>query len=141
MKYYTVVFDGTPNKAYTYQSNLDLPVGAVCQIVADGETTYKNNVTITGEVRGNNFGRPLRTITSYKIIRGVKRPSDRIEKVYFNKEKRTTCVLWTDGTKTIVRCAPCDEWDEEKALALCYMKRVLGNRGSFNETLKRYCNL
>lgn len=141
MKYYNVVFDGTPNKAYTYQSNLNLPIGAVCQIVADGETTYKNNVTITGEVHSNNSGRPLRTITSYKIIKGAKRPSDRIEKVYFNKEKRTTCVIWFDGTKTVVHCAPCDEWDEEKALALCYMKRVLGNRGSFNETLKRYCNL
>ena len=140
MKYYNVVFDGTPNKTYTYQTNLTLPIGAVCQIVADGTTTYKNNVTIVSELPAS-WGQPLRTITSFKIIKGAKRPSDRIEKVYFNKEKRTTCVLWTDGTKTIVHCAPNDEWDEEKALALCYMKRVLGNRGSFNETLKRFCNL
>ena len=43
------------------------------------------------------------------------------------------------GKKTIVKCQNGETWDPEKALALCYMKRVLGNRGSFNETLKKYC--
>ena len=146
MKYYGVVFSGTPYKEYLYKAEKELPVGAICKIVADDTTAYKNPVRISREFTVQEAehlvertGMNLRTITEYKIIRGAARPSDRIDKVYFNKEKGTTCVIWDDGKKTIVHCSPNDTWDEEKALALCYMKRVLGNRGSFNETLKKYC--
>lgn len=145
MKYYGVVFNGTPYKEYLYKAEKELPVGAICKIVADNITDYKNPVKIGRQISADEAnhliartGIKVRTITNYRIIQGAARPSDRISKVYFNKEKRTTCVIWDDGTKTIVRCAPCDTWDEEKALAICYMKRVLGNRGSFNETLKKW---
>lgn len=144
MYYYSVIFNGTPYKEYFYKSEIKLPLNSICKIVADNKTEYKNPVMIKRQVPYNEAVTLqklliLRTITSYKVIKGSPRPNDRINKVYFNKEKGTTCVIWDDGTKTIVRCAPCDTWDEEKALALCYMKRVLGNRGSFNETLKKYC--
>lgn len=148
MKYYGVVFEGTPYKEYLYKAEKELPIGAICKIVADNTTDYKNPVKIKRQISVEEAadliartGMTVRTITNYSIIRGAARPNDRIKNVYFNKEKRTTCVVWDDGKKTIVKCAPEDTWDEEKALALCYMKRVLGNRGSFNETLKRFCNL
>jgi len=38
-----------------------------------------------------------------------------------------TVVLWEDGTKTVVKCDPKDPFDEMKGLALCYMKKALGN--------------
>lgn len=146
MKYYSVIFKGTPNKEYFYKSKLNLPIGAEGKIVADNETTYHNQVTITRELNPQEGHRVLealgnlRQITSFQVTRGVSRPNDRIKQVYFNKEKKTTVVIWDDGKKTTVKCQPQDEWDEEKALALCYMKRILGNRGSFNETLKKWCN-
>ncbi len=143
MKYYAVVFDGTPNREYVYKSSLELPLGAKGKIVADGKTTYDNQVKITRKLNAQECyvfakSRSLREITNFQVTCGAPKPNDRIKNVYFNKEKGTTCVLWDDGKKTIVKCAPEDTWDEEKALALCYMKRVLGNRGSFNETLHKW---
>lgn len=150
MNYYGIVFKGSPNREYFYKSKLELPVGAECTIVADEVTSYRSPVKIQRKFsaqEGHNMvanlkrdGVETRLITSFKIVKGTNRPSDRIKKVYFNEEKGTTCVLWDDGKKTLIHCAPEDTWDKEKALALCYMKRILGNRGSFNETLKKYCH-
>lgn len=137
---YHVKFDGS-DKLYAYYSKVPLQVGAIYSIEADGITTYKNNVTVIKANYEKPYGVSLRTITKATIVTGTKRPDDRIKQVIFNKEKRTTVVLWYDGQKTIIKQQDGDVWDEEKALALCYMKRVLGNRGSFNETLKKYCNL
>lgn len=57
------------------------------------------------------------------------------EKVIFNDP--ATIVIWSDGTKTVVKCKPEDVFDPEKGLALCFMKKALGNKGSFNEVLKK----
>lgn len=58
-----------------------------------------------------------------------------IKKVFFNNP--VTVVLWEDGTKTIVRCAEGDKYDLEKGLALCFMKKALGNNGDFNDIFKK----
>lgn len=58
-----------------------------------------------------------------------------IEKVIFHEP--ATIVYWIDGTKTVVKCGPDDTFDPEKGLALCYMKKVLGNTGSYNKILKK----
>jgi len=58
------------------------------------------------------------------------------EKVVFNYP--ATVVLWADGTKTVVRCDKDDEFDEMKGLALCYMKKALGNTSrELNRALRR----
>ena len=57
-----------------------------------------------------------------------------IEKVIFNEP--ATIVIWSDGTKTVVKCAN-EEFDKEKGLAMAICKRVLGNKGNyFNEFRK-----
>ena len=57
-----------------------------------------------------------------------------IEKVIFNNP--ATIVIWSDGTKTVVKCAN-EEFDKEKGLAMAICKRVLGNKGNyFNEFRK-----
>lgn len=48
-----------------------------------------------------------------------------IEKVIFNPP--ATIVYWKDGTRTIVKCSANDTFDKEKGLAMCYMKKALGN--------------
>ena len=50
-----------------------------------------------------------------------------------------TIVYWPDETKTVVKCGEDDIYDKEKGLALCYMKKILGNKGNFNEVLKKWC--
>lgn len=49
-----------------------------------------------------------------------------------------TIILWDDDTKTVVKCNPeYDTFDPEKGIALCFMKKALGNRGKFNDILKK----
>lgn len=139
MKVYHVKFDGT-EKLYAYYSKVPLVVGAKYSIVADETTEYKNNITVVKIDNAIPINVKVRTITSAKQVQGAPRPNDRIKRVVFNEEKLTTVVIWWDGQKTIVKCQEGDVFDKEKALAMCYMKRVLGNRGSFNEVLKKYCH-
>lgn len=56
------------------------------------------------------------------------------EKVIFNDP--ATIVIWKDGSKTVVKCQKNDEYDPEKGVALCFMKKALGNKGNFNNILK-----
>lgn len=58
------------------------------------------------------------------------------KKVIFNPP--ATIVLWEDGQKSVVKCSDNDAYDYEKGLALCFMKRALGNTsGALNKVLHR----
>ena len=50
-----------------------------------------------------------------------------------------TIVFWSDGTKTVVKCqaGEGDIYNPEAGLAMCYMKKALGNSSrAFNNALK-----
>ena len=59
-----------------------------------------------------------------------------IKCVLSNREKGVFTVKWADGTVTMVTCQPGDVWDDEKALAMCFMKKALGNKGAFNDVMR-----
>lgn len=135
MKIVTVKFNGV-GKEYTYVTDLNLEVGKSYDIVADKVTTYNSPVTVV-KINKYNYPNSWRKITKATPV-GCARPKDGLNKVIFNEDAGVTVALWCDGSKTIVRCQQGDVFDKEKAVALCYMKKVLGNRGSFNETLKKW---
>lgn len=56
------------------------------------------------------------------------------KEVIFNPP--ATIIKWQDGTKTVVKCSPEDEFDPEKGIALCYMKKALGNRYGYYNTMQ-----
>ena len=56
-----------------------------------------------------------------------------IQSVLSNRKKNAFTVVWTDGTHTTVHCQSGDDWDDEKALAMCFTKKALGNKGNFND--------
>ena len=56
-----------------------------------------------------------------------------IRSVLSNHRKNAFTVVWEDGTTTVVHCQEGDEWDDEKALAMCFTKKALGNKGNFND--------
>lgn len=57
------------------------------------------------------------------------------EKVIFNDP--ATIVYWKDGTKTVVKAY--DEYfDEEKGLAMAYMKKTHGNKGNYNDVFRKW---
>lgn len=79
----------------------------------------------------------IKEIIDYELVRDNK-PISNIRQVYFNKDKLTTTILWKDGEYTTVKCNKNDKWDEEKAIALCYMKKYFNNRSCYNEIFKQW---
>lgn len=59
-----------------------------------------------------------------------------IRKVIFNDP--ATIVLWSDGTKTVVKCGPEDSFDTEKGLAMAIVKKMAGNDNRFHKVFKQY---
>lgn len=60
-----------------------------------------------------------------------------IRKVIFNNP--ATIVLWSDGTKTVVKCGPDDIFDKEKGLAMAIVKKMAGNDSRFHKVFKKWC--
>ena len=59
-----------------------------------------------------------------------------IKKVIFNYP--ATIVLWSDGSKTVVKCQDGDIYDPEKGLAMAISKKALGNKGNYCEVFKKW---
>ena len=83
-----------------------------------------------------------RTMTSLKIL------EETMNKINFNRvydisiknvifNDPATIVFWADGTKTVVK-AENEEFDPEKGLAMAISKKVLGNKGNYYETFKKW---
>lgn len=68
------------------------------------------------------------------LVSPDKKPS--IKKVIFNDP--ATIVIWSDDSKTVVKCQPGDTYSEELGLAMCISKKYLGNKGNFNEEFKKW---
>ena len=47
-----------------------------------------------------------------------------------------TTIIWKDGTKTTVKCQDEDVWDDDVGIAMCYLKKMLGNKGNFNNIFR-----
>ena len=60
-----------------------------------------------------------------------------IKNVIFNDP--ATIVFWTDGTKTVVKCQEGDIFDPEKGLTMAIAKKVHGNKGSYCNVIKKWC--
>ncbi len=77
----------------------------------------------------------------YYIVASLCNDSNfRIEKVIFNDP--ATIVYWSDGTKTVVKKQKEDEkkkFDKEKGLAMAIAKKYFGNRGSYFDEIKKWC--
>ena len=58
-----------------------------------------------------------------------------IKKVIFNNP--ATIVLWSDGSKTVVK-SHLDDYDPEKGLAMVIAKKALGNEGNYYNVFKKW---
>lgn len=63
-----------------------------------------------------------------------------IENVIFNDP--ATIVFWKDGTKTTVKCRKDkgDVFSKETGLAMAIVKKLYGNKGKYNDILKKWTN-
>lgn len=79
---------------------------------------------------GNNYWTRHTSIRYPLLEEGV------IKKVIFNDP--ATIVIWTDGTKTVVKCSENDIFDPEKGLAMAITKKAFGNDNSFHKIFKKW---
>ena len=61
----------------------------------------------------------------------------KIKKVYFNEKKGYTTVLWTDGSKTVVKCSKEDTFSKEEGILHCIAKRWFGNTGAYKKEIQK----
>ena len=61
-----------------------------------------------------------------------------IRRVIFNNT--ATIVYWGDGTKTVVKCQNGDTFNPETGIAMCFMKKAMGNKSNFNNVFKKFIN-
>lgn len=135
MNIVTVKFEGTPNKEYYFNTNLDLMVEGVYEIIADHTTSYNNRIEVV-KTFPSQKDKTLRTITEAKLIQAPPKPGKPYKKIIAHPAKKTICILWKDGTKTVMKPQPEDEFDLEKGIAMCFMKRWYRNRGCFNDVFR-----
>ena len=129
-------------KTYTYKigHGVTLSVNKRYNIIADQRTSYPNWVKVIDFAIDKGEIETVRTITKATLL--DKEPNTNgfaIKNVFFNEKEGVTVVLWNDNTRTILHCAPDEQFDREKGLALAYMKRYLGNKSNFNNVIKKYC--
>ena len=86
--------------------------------------------------------KPMRPTTDYSSFApttfkpSISKPLPTIDKVLFNNP--ATIVLWSDGTKTVVKKQDGDAYDPEKGLAMAIAKRALGNEGNYYNEIKKW---
>ena len=138
MKVVTIKFVGSARE-YEYWTNLDLKVGAKYKATADGTYTYDTPVIVVRYAQKPSFNGKLRTLTKMELVDKEKIPTKiRLKKLVFNKKKKTTAVLWSDGTATKVKLMDGEEWNEEYAFAACILKKFFGDRGYSKRDFRRF---
>lgn len=88
---------------------------------------------------GINIGKDIEVVKE-KLMKSFYIGSGRkvyIVNVIFNNP--ATIVFWSDGTKTVVKRQKGDKkFDPEKGLAMAICKKVMGNKGNFNDIFREW---
>lgn len=91
----------------------------------------KNKKNLSGDVWCVN-GDALRSFGVDEIVLDASNPiaNPVVFRTYIKKVKYcgpATIIFWEDGTKTISKCSPRDEFDPEKGFCIAYMKKLVGS--------------
>ncbi len=100
-------------------------------------------------ITGGVFNRLLRDVREQKRIQNTYADTDirqtegvmramrcNVKQIYFRPEDKTTTVLWTDGTKSTVKCADDDEYSEYAGFCAAVAKRLYGNNGRIKRVIR-----
>lgn len=49
-----------------------------------------------------------------------------------------TIILWQDDTKTVCKCSEGDEFDAEKGIAMCFLKKMFGNPSQVRKFIDKW---
>ena len=97
---------------------------------------YENDIRIDYGTYSSIYNRIASDNGSYiKVPSPKQKAMNSITNVIFNNP--ATIVLWSDGTKTVVKCDERDEFDPEKGLAMAICKKYFGG-GFYNDIFKKW---
>lgn len=124
-------------------TNLD-PIDNTIHFCIDPNKIYKNNIFYTEDMldylledireeKAAELEKDLEEIKIKEKKNKVKEAIASVKKVYFNKPY--TIVLWSDNTKTVVKCDG-EAYDPEKGLAMAFLKKQYGNFSYYYEIFK-----
>lgn len=123
-------------KIYSYVTQLPLIEGG-WYYISSRNRKYETPVYVVKFQKLNVTDyRSLVEITKANIIGGPKREASVIDRVWYNEKKGVVTVKWTNGSKTTVHCDTKDTFDLEKAIAMCFVKKLYDNRGYYNDHLR-----
>lgn len=110
-----------------------------CELSVEINGTFTNNGVfrkpITFDGLAKEIEHRLNDDPYHRVLDMDVRP--KIKDVIFNDP--ATIVFWADGTKTVVKCQEGDEFDPEKGLTMAIVKKVYGNKGSYCNEIKKWC--
>lgn len=142
------LYDENNNKIGAFTS-FNAVNGIVCDVVlADGKIMHFGPGEITQDDYYNLYIRKKACKVLYDYSRRSTERAKKndivqfgmcrvcIRKVIFNDP--ATIVLWSDGSKTVVKCGPEDTYDMEKGLAMAIVKKMAGNDNRFHKVFKQY---
>jgi len=95
------------------------------------DTDVKENKKVIKDVRPATAKKHIRGITNFKPLFIPK-----LKDVWFYKP--ATIAWFEDGTKTVAVAGHGDKYDKETGLAICMLKRVLGNK-EYRRIMDEWC--
>lgn len=60
------------------------------------------------------------------------------KKIIISEDARVTVVLWTDGTKTVVKCSDADTYDPYTAYCAAFAKKCYGTNSQLKKTIEKF---
>lgn len=125
------------SECYTnYCDEISRRVYMTLKYYADHYGKKKEKKKMQATITSTSTNLLLGNIKSHPVIVGELNIRNMIKKVIFNDP--ATIILWTDGSKTVVKVGPNETYDPEKGMAMCICKKVLGNKGNFNDVFKKH---
>lgn len=97
---------------------------------------YDTELTWTTDSYDKNMKNNFRTTKDKCSKKTLLLPG--IQTIHFNKDAGTTVVLWTDGTKTIVRCMEGEKFEPYMGFSAAVMKRLFGSTSAAKKAMEDY---
>lgn len=123
------IYETMHNLATHVEKEYNAPVESMHEYTIDFLSRgYRSPKKLDSWIRGNR----IENFTfNYKDINSL----PPIDDVIFNNP--ATIVLWSDGTKTVVKATD-EAFDEEKGLAMAICKKIFGNKGNYFNEIKKW---
>ncbi len=119
-------------KVEFFSGGVPIDIGGVDFGLTDGTITY----TITPDCCMTVMNNSPRLVT---IEEALKRVTSMLKpkRIYQDPASKTTVVLWSDDTKTVVKCSPDEPFVPEFGVAMATMRKLYGSRGQFVKHLEK----